>query len=271
MFKLVYPTWDPVKLHDWFNLVVIALLNLLNVAFLATGQGFGVFWTATVLYFLFDTVFVGIYPQSVKTPVVILSHHLCTSLYMLIPYYYPQYHWCMAYCMLVEANTWLLIARRRIGGRLIEAAFYVSWVGLRNIFYPYLIYAFYKEWQRETAACGSPWNPIIITPVCQAFLTGLNYHWTLQLLLKLQRPAGAKRLGPGGRKGAAAAVGRGCGAPDGPPRTSALAALADVSGATDQSGCDSGSDTGGGKEGSPMPKRGSSCAAGGRGLAGRRK
>lgn len=35
----------------------------------------------------------GIYPQSVKSPVVILCHHLCTSLYMLIPYYYPHYHW----------------------------------------------------------------------------------------------------------------------------------------------------------------------------------
>jgi len=35
----------------------------------------------------------GIYPQSVKSPVAILSHHLCTALYMMIPYYYPQYHW----------------------------------------------------------------------------------------------------------------------------------------------------------------------------------
>jgi hypothetical protein len=49
--------------------------------------------------------------------------------------------------MLVEVNTWLLIARRAIGGKLIEALFYVSWVGLRNIYYPYLIWAFYKEWQ----------------------------------------------------------------------------------------------------------------------------
>lgn len=40
-------------------------------------------------------------------------------------------------------------------------------MGLRNIFYPYLIWAFYKEWQNETAACGSPWNPILITPLLQ--------------------------------------------------------------------------------------------------------
>ena len=32
--------------------------------------------------------------------------------------------------MLVEINTWLLIARRTIGGAVIEALFYVSWVGV---------------------------------------------------------------------------------------------------------------------------------------------
>ena len=45
-------------------------------------------------------------------------------------------------------------------------------VGLRNIFYPYLIWAFFKEWRHETALCGSPWNPILLTPVFQAFLSG---------------------------------------------------------------------------------------------------
>ncbi len=38
MFKLVYPRYDPVKLHDWFNLFVIGLLNIENVFYLATGQ-----------------------------------------------------------------------------------------------------------------------------------------------------------------------------------------------------------------------------------------
>jgi hypothetical protein len=153
--------------HDYFNLAVLGLLNALNLGYLATGRGFMAFWTATMVYFLLDTLFVGergggpprrarpqlrgqrlrfearraapparadaaslegqappraaaacggktessrgcnpflagpenrkrragIYPQSVKSPVVILSHHLCTSLYILIPYNYPQYHW----------------------------------------------------------------------------------------------------------------------------------------------------------------------------------
>lgn len=28
----------------------------------------------------------------------------------------------------------------------------------------------------------------MICPVLQAFLTGLNYHWTLELIIKLLRP-----------------------------------------------------------------------------------
>jgi hypothetical protein len=34
----------------------------------------------------------------------------------------------MAACMLVEVNTWLLIARRTLGGRMVEALFYITWV-----------------------------------------------------------------------------------------------------------------------------------------------
>jgi hypothetical protein len=120
MFKLLHPRWDPVALHDYFNLVVIAILNVENLTYLATGKGFELFFTSAMVYFLLDTIFVGVYPQSVKSPVVILSHHICTALYMLIPYSYPHYQWCMAYCMLVEINTWLLIARRQLGGKLTE-------------------------------------------------------------------------------------------------------------------------------------------------------
>lgn len=204
------------RLHDWFNLAVLGLLNAENAFYLATGRGFGVFYTSAMVYFLLDTLFVGVFPQSVKSPVVILAHHLCTGLYMLIPYHYPRYHWCMAHCMLVEVNTWLLIARRTLGGRAVEVGFYASWVLLRNLYYPYLIWAFFEEWRRETALCGSAWNPILVTPLMQALLTGLNYHWTMQLVSKLvwprqQQPqagqagatGGRRRAGDGGAEGAA--------------------------------------------------------------------
>jgi hypothetical protein len=142
MFKLLHPRWDPVALHDYFNLVVIAILNVENMTYLATGKGFELFFTSAMVYFLLDTIFVGVYPQSVKSPVVILSHHICTALYMLIPYNYPHYQWCMAYCMLVEINTWLLIARRQLGGKLLEVCC-CCWAALLLLpcCYAYVIFA----------------------------------------------------------------------------------------------------------------------------------
>jgi len=84
-------------------------------------------------------------------------------------------------------------------------------IGLRNVYYPYLIYAFYNEWRHETALCGSPWNPILLTPVLQAFLSGLNYFWTTQLLVKVLRPRRNAQEGKGrGGKGQAASKGAKC-------------------------------------------------------------
>ncbi|GBF94564.1 hypothetical protein Rsub_06679 [Raphidocelis subcapitata] len=201
--------WDPVMLHDVFNLVALGALNALNAHFILGGGGFELFWTSCMVYFLIDTAFVGIYPQSVKSPVVILSHHLVTAVYMLIPYHYPKYQWCMAACMTVEVNTWLLIARRVIGGPLIEAAFYVTWILLRNVYYPYLIWAFYGEWRAESRLCGSPWNPILATPCMQAFLSGLNLHWSVQLFKK--RPRRGPGAGQGGGGTGGGGGGRGAG------------------------------------------------------------
>ena len=53
------PTQTTVRAHDLFNLVFIGLLNALNLAYLATGQGFDFFWKSTLVYFLADSAFVG--------------------------------------------------------------------------------------------------------------------------------------------------------------------------------------------------------------------
>ncbi|GLI68083.1 hypothetical protein VaNZ11_012414 [Volvox africanus] len=177
--------------HDIFNLVSIAWLNASNFYYLATGRGFQIFYLSTMLYFVADLIYVGVVPRSVKSPLVILAHHVITALYVLIPYHYPQYEWCMSYCMLVEVNTWLLIAKRTVRSVVLEVLFYATWVLLRNIYYPYLIWVFYEEWQKETRACGTPWNPILTTPIFQTALTGLNYYWTVSLLLK---PKKSKQL-----------------------------------------------------------------------------
>lgn len=54
-----------------------------------------------------------------------------------------------------------------------QALFLGSWVLLRNVWYPYLVLVFGREWRLEAAARGTPWNPVLAAPIFQAFLTGV--------------------------------------------------------------------------------------------------
>lgn len=52
--------------------------------------------------------------RSIRSPVVILCHHLVAAGYMYFPYNYPAHRPYMSYLMMVELNTWLLIAKRNL-------------------------------------------------------------------------------------------------------------------------------------------------------------
>jgi hypothetical protein len=54
----------------------------------------------------------------------------------------------------------------------LQVLFLVSWVVLRNLWYPLLVGLFACEWWRETAERGTPWNWLLVTPIFQAGLTG---------------------------------------------------------------------------------------------------
>ncbi|KAL3932395.1 MAG: hypothetical protein SGARI_003974, partial [Bacillariaceae sp.] len=156
--------------HDFFNLIVlipIVALNVMNwnwevlmnlkkkqtVADAWTGDWFELFFWTTAMYFVADLIWVITTPNCVKSPSVIIQHHLVTMFYILVPYYQPDVRWCMGACMSVEINTWFLIARRvfnkqgfppwiidlsvvSIRIKLISICFYVTWIGIRVILYP---------------------------------------------------------------------------------------------------------------------------------------
>jgi hypothetical protein len=106
------------------------------------GDWFSLFFAVVVGYFVADLIWVILVPKCVKSPVsqylllvqspiassfrymkvlsfsipnfqgVIIQHHIATLLYLLFPYIYPKDAWLMGACLIVEINTWLLIARR---------------------------------------------------------------------------------------------------------------------------------------------------------------
>jgi len=204
--------------HDFFNLIVlipIVVLNAMNwnwdilldpyskksVQQAWTGEWFEWFWLATFLYFIIDLIWVMVLPTCVKSPGTIIKHHVATLLYIFLPYLLPHLQWAMGACMSVEANTWLLIARRvfnregfqpwvislpplfSIRVKLISIFFYFTWITIRCILYPYLWVHFvdmYKEISKET---GSNVNYELIVVLLHTVFCILNFKWSYDLLM----------------------------------------------------------------------------------------
>ncbi|GKY91112.1 hypothetical protein MPSEU_000084000 [Mayamaea pseudoterrestris] len=215
------PDWDR-DVHDLYNLVVlvpIVVLNVLNwnadklwkvfqgtgtIRQAWTGDWFEPFLAITFLYFLVDLIWIVRVPTCVKSPLTIVQHHICTLLYLYIPYAVKEYRWCMGACMIVEINTWFLIARRvfnqqgfepwvidlsflSIRIKLISILFYLTWVPIRVGLYPYLLIPFYQLWLEYSLKVHSKFNLVLFClPLHSAFCL-LNLKWTYDLLVSKLR------------------------------------------------------------------------------------
>jgi len=164
-----------------------------------TGDYFMEFWLFTMFYFVVDLLWICIIPRCVKSPTTIIQHHIATIIYLMVPYLYPQCQWCMGACLSVEINTWFLIARRvmnklglpswtiklpfifSIRLKLISICFYISWVSIRCILYPIMMFPLWKISVKEYRRTGS-WMTLIslITPIHTVFCI-LNVKWTYDL------------------------------------------------------------------------------------------
>lgn len=203
--------------HDFFNLIVLIPIVALNVmcwnwdkllnlkkketvADAWTGDWFDAFFMGTAFYFLSDLVWIVLVPKCVKSPATIIQHHLATLLYILIPYFDPQLRWCMGACMSVEINTWFLIARRvfnkagfppwiidlsfiSIRVKLISICFYITWISIRCVLYPWMMSYIVEMWLAATEEKGTYFNIELIPPILHSVFCVLNLKWTYDLLM----------------------------------------------------------------------------------------
>ena len=170
-----------------------------------TGEWFSLFFAVTVLYFLADLTWILVVPDCVRSPATILQHHLATLLYLIVPYTKPNVQWCMGACMSVEINTWFLIARRvfnkqgfspwviglppfvSIRVKLISIFFYLTWVSVRVILYPYLLFEFAQVYQNYSKEVGTRFNMLAIVLPLQVIFCLLNVKWTYDLIMSKLR------------------------------------------------------------------------------------
>ena len=214
-------------IHDFFNLIVlvpVVMLNILNwnwdilldfsnkdehISDAWTGEWFSLFWWVTLSYFIIDMVWVAWIPSCVKSPGTIIKHHIATLLYLMIPFLQPHLRWFMGACMSVEVNTWFLIARRMFNKqgfspwviqlpgtvspvfsiriKFISIFFYTTWVSIRCILYPFLLWHFGASYVQEFKANNPIWNWFIVVLPIHSMFCMLNIRWTYDLLLSKTR------------------------------------------------------------------------------------
>ena len=177
------------------------LKNVENIPFVNawTGEYFQYFFWTTVAYFLVDMIWVSVIPRCVKSPSTIITHHIAVFVYLSIPYLYPQCRFLMGVCMSVELNTWFLIARRvfnkqgtppwkfdipyliSVRVKLISIFFYTTWISIRCIVYPYVLYVLAFKLLPHKDYADIKYT-LIAAILLQSVFCWLNAKWSFQLL-----------------------------------------------------------------------------------------
>jgi len=219
--------------HDLFNLVVlipIIVLNIMNwnwdtlssttsirdIANAWTGEWFLSFYVYAQSYFLVDLAWMLVLPSCVRSPMTIIQHHVATMLYMLVPWFSPDFRPIFGALLSVEINTWFLISRRvfnkqgfpcwtidlppfvSIRIKLISIFFYLTWFTIRIIIYPLLLWHFLHRYAEIYQQTGSLFNIyLVIIPLHSCFVI-LNLKWTHELIMSKIRYFNRKK---GGKRG----------------------------------------------------------------------
>ena len=174
--------------HDLFNL---GALPVLLWAVLVVGYPWN--FAAMAAYFSGDSLWILAAPGCVRSPATIMVHHVLVSVLALVLFYTPEAWWVLPPSVLIELNTFLLIARRRAhkhglpgwARKVISALFYVSWVAIRNVLFPRIGWLLWKQYQARLAE-GRAADVLLLDPVGFGFvgtslLTGLNLKWSYDL------------------------------------------------------------------------------------------
>lgn len=144
-------------------------------------------------YFVMDMVWVVRVPICVKSPHVIVKHHIAAMLYLVAPVAYPYLRWLMGVILSVEINTWFLICRRvvyknngsakvaPIISYSVSALFYITWIAIRCFLYPRYMIIFLQMWVERYQETGKVWHIEVIFLPVHAALCALNLKWSYDL------------------------------------------------------------------------------------------
>jgi len=193
--------WVPTpqsRMHDHVNLGALPILGGAALYGLIFGDQrvHRLLTLVGTLYIGLDSLWLFVYPLIVKSPGFVMRHHIATILVLLDPLMTPSHSLYTSACMLVELNTLLLLLRRHTNYSLIvEIPFLITWLLLRVIWYPFLMYyfilcgfpslrAYYPKalWDlRLRLEGGAPKKMLLPSLVAWILVTIFQLYWTGQL------------------------------------------------------------------------------------------
>jgi len=169
--------------HDLYNILTLLPIVIFTVHQLISSSSINTYHTyflTIILYIISDIIWIFKYPKSVKSPNVILFHHVIMLLLTLYQNQSRIYSLVFYKSMIIEFSTWLLIVKRFFKKTLnqhylikkyINYIHYTCWILIRNLYFPYvLIYEVY-------IVTGSY---IVFLGCC--ILSLLQYYWTYKYL-----------------------------------------------------------------------------------------
>ena len=156
------PRADParVRFHDAFNLALLPLLVLADVAVLADAFDASLFTMLFLVYCVADLIWIWLRPEAVPQPSLVLTHHVGVLALLSHPLRWPEHARFTAFVAIVEVNTIILVGRRYFAAWLLQpsprtrsgsvsrvvvrqslsALYWSSFFGIRFGVHPYMVW-----------------------------------------------------------------------------------------------------------------------------------
>lgn len=199
---------DPMfRAHDIFNMIYLSFISILDIYYLFQSTDFKLvgtpeigqlhiplflfLWKSFMIYMIIDSIWIFFFPRIAPSGgAVVLSHHIVTILYALVPFYVRSLSWHMGIALLNELSTVLVTFRRNVQ---IETPLYnflhnlvlITWFPIRLVVYPMLCVVVLIEYRRYSNEIGTYMNIVAYGVLAQFFLTMLSIKWSIDLINKL--------------------------------------------------------------------------------------
>ena len=146
---------------------------------------------STQFYLVADSIFMLALPACVgkrSRLITLVLHHTATMILVLHPLLYPEHQHFLVYGMVVELNTFCLMAFKLVKYDIFKWLHLITWISLRLCWYPFLIFLYHSEMSRQSEN-GSFYSfyeyASVVFP--QIILVALGLFWTFELVAFFKR------------------------------------------------------------------------------------